>query len=77
MSKLEGGVYDVSDRNWEPLYNKFIAFLYSWRQQPLSLSGKFIVLKVVALSKIIYRATVIGIPFFYVKRLEKEMFHFV
>ena len=51
--------------------------LNSWKRRNLTLSGKINIVKTLGISKLIYNASVLVIPEFFIKEVEKLIFNFI
>ncbi len=65
------------ENNWTKKLDKIETTLEAWKKRDLSLFGKILVLKSLALSKVIYSMTMLVTPDEILKKLEKIIFSFL
>ena len=63
--------------NWESKMDKLKRVLSVWRRRDLTLYGKSVVLKSLALSQLYYNMSVIETPDYIIKNIESEIFNFL
>ena len=65
------------EKNWENNITKFENTLNSWKQRKLTLFGKVLIIKNLALSKLTYRFSLLSVPEIVIKRVKKLCFSFI
>ena len=70
------GNHDTDHENWSSKLDKFCATLRSWRHRELSLRGKVCVINQLAASVLWYTASILVIPKWVEKALEKALWSF-
>ena len=68
---------DLQEKNWESKLGKVMACLDSWSHRELSLFGKILIIKALAVSKLVMNATVLVIPEGFIHKLNKALFGFL
>lgn len=63
--------------NWHDKIDRIEQILHVWSRKKLSLFGKVSVLKIHALSKIVFSCTVLKTPDYVIKKLDRMMFQFI
>lgn len=63
--------------NWESKVDKITSVLQNWNKRKISLFGKVEVIKLYALSKIVYQASVMAFPESELKRLKHVIFYYL
>ena len=77
------GVYFAYDSKeaeikiWNDKLNSIKKILHIWNQRDLSLQGRILIIKSLALAKIVYLLSAIGIPEKMIKEINKEFFSFL
>jgi exonuclease III len=62
---------------WKPVHSKICKTLNLYRGRLLSVYGRAMVVNTMLLSKVWYMATILKVPDFFIKLIEKEMFTFI
>ena len=68
---------EIQRLNWESKLDKLKRVLSVWRKRDLTLYGRSVVLKSLALSKMYYNMSVIVTPDYVIKGIESEIFNFL
>ena len=63
--------------NWDDKLNKIKAVLQSWAKRELSLFGKILVIKSLAISRVVMAATLLTVPNQVIKKLNSMVFSFI
>jgi hypothetical protein len=67
----------IQKLNWESKLDKLRRLLSVWRKRELTLYGKVVILKAIALSQLLYNMSVIETPNEILKEIETEMYSFI
>ena len=68
---------EAEEKNWKDRLNSIKKILHTWNQRDLSLQGRILVIKTLALLKLVYLITSISIPEKIIKEINKELFSFL
>ena len=67
----------IETLNFQDRLKKLKAQLNIWRQRSMSIYGRILIVKTLAISKFVYLASVIHIPEWVIKNVEKEIYNFI
>ena len=67
----------VEDLNWTPKISNIERLLNAWKRRNLTYYGKVCIIKTLALSHIIYNASMIHVPKYVIKTVNKLIFQFL
>ena len=70
------GYGNLDEANWRPRIEAVERVLNSWRSRSLSLSGKALIINALALSRIWYVASLVSMPLWVCRELNKIIFNF-
>ena len=74
---LSNDMLQCQTLNWTSKLEKMQKLLDSWRTRKLTLLGKILIIKTLALPKIVYTATMLPVPQFVTKSLNKMLYSFI
>ena len=67
----------VEDLNWKPKLSKLEKVLNCWKSRNLTYYGKITIIKTLGLSQILFNASVISVPDYIVRVVNKHIFNFL
>ena len=68
---------DMENKNWTEKIEKIKSFLRCWNIRDVSLQGRVLIIKTMALSKIVYLAAALLTPQWVINEINKEFFEFL
>ena len=68
---------ELDTLNWNDEIDKIANILNIWKMRNLTYYGKVVIVKILAVSQIVYRATALSIPNCVIKRLNKLIYQFI
>ena len=74
---IGNNLFECQKNNWINKIEKIQKLIDCWRKRHLSLIGKILIIKTLALPKLIYPATFLSVPDGFIKKINKILYNFI